>query len=130
MGYRLRDHEAVRPPSLKQILHEMNQAGKFDVSVLTSTEGLPIAADPTGYDSTLTATTVALLQRASNDTQRQLGATDVDEVTICDHDRTRLVCRYLPVGERRLILAVKVPPGCSYRRITNQALRRIRRLLS
>ncbi len=61
---------------------------------------------------------------------RLIDELDVDEVTICDHDRTRLVCRYLPVGERQLILAVKVPPGCSYRRITNQALRRIRRLLS
>jgi predicted regulator of Ras-like GTPase activity (Roadblock/LC7/MglB family) len=130
MGYSLRDHKTVKPPSLKRILHEMNQAGNFEISVLTSTEGLPIATAPTGYDSAHTAATVALLQRASNDTQRQLGATDVDEVMICDHDHARLVCRYLPVGERRLILAVKVPPGCSYRRITNQALRRIRRLLS
>ncbi|MBL7063182.1 MAG: hypothetical protein ISS49_03095 [Anaerolineae bacterium] len=54
----------------------------------------------------------------------------MDEVTIYDRDRVRLVCRYLTVGRERLILAALVPPGRCYRRVTNQAIRRIRQLLS
>ena len=122
--------EAAQPTSLGAILHQMNEAGRFQVSVLTSMEGLPIATVPAGYDSDLTAAMVALIQKVSNDAQSQLGMADVDEVTIRDRDRIRLVCRYLVVGREKLILAAMVPPGHSYRHVTNRAVKQIRQLLS
>lgn len=122
--------KAAEPTSLEEILSAMNAAGGFTVSVLTSTEGLPIATVPADYSSDLAAAMVALLQRASNDAQGQLGMAEVDEVTIRDRDRNRLVCRYFVVGRERLILAAMVPAGRSYRRATNRAVERIRRLLS
>jgi len=125
----------------ESILSTMNEAGGFTVSVLTSSEGLPIATVPSSYSSDLAAAMVALLQRASNDAQCQLGMAEVDEVTIRDHDHVRLVCRYFTVGHRsvgadaptgrtRLNLATLVPPGCYYRRVTNQAVEQIKQLLS
>lgn len=120
----------IPPTSVEQILYDMNAAGAFQVSLLTSTEGLPIATVPATYDSDLTAAMVALIQRASNDAQSQLGMAEVDEVTICAHDSVRLVCRYIPIPGERLILAAMVPPDHSYRRVTNQAIKRIKRLLS
>lgn len=122
--------KVTEPTSLGEILRQMNEAGRFQVSVLTSVEGLPIATVPTGYNSDLTAAMVALIQRVSNDAQSQLGMADVDEVTIRDHDRIRLVCRYLVVGRERLILAAMVPFGHPYRHVTNRAVRQIRQLLS
>ncbi len=116
--------------SLADILREMHEAGNFKISVLVSREGLPIATAPADYDSELAAAMVALLQKVSNDAQAQLHLAEVDEVTIRDHDRSRLVCRYIVVGKERLILAAIVPPDTAYRRVTNQAIRQIRRLLS
>ena len=129
------NHDKYRPgasksPSFKEILREMNTTGKFQVSVLTSVEGLPIATVPADYDSDLTAAMVALLQRVSNDARSQLKMAEVDEVTIRDRDHIRLVCRYLVIGRERLILAAMVPPGRPYRRVTNRAVRRINQLLS
>ncbi|MCK4473317.1 MAG: roadblock/LC7 domain-containing protein [Anaerolineae bacterium] len=121
---------ATEPTSLKEILHEMNEAGRFQVSVLTSTEGLPIATVPAGYNSDLTAAMVAMLQRASNDAQSHLGMAEVDEMTIRDRDRSRLVCRYIVVGGEELILATIVPSGHPYRRVTNRAIKQIEQLLS
>jgi len=121
---------AAEPTSLKEILYAMNEAGEFQISVLTSTEGLPIATAPASYNSDLTAAMVALIQRVSNDAQSQLGMKDVDEVTIHDRARIRLVCRYIFAGREKLILAAMVPPGRSYRRVTNHAVRQIKRLLS
>jgi len=121
---------ATEPTSLEEILCVMNEAGGFRVSVLTSTEGLPIVTVPAGYDSDVTAAMVALLQRVSSDAQSQLGMAEIDEVTIRVRDRIRLVCRYLTVGRERLILAAIVPPGRYYRRVTNRAIRQIRQLLS
>ena len=121
---------ATKPPSLKEILYAMNEAGGFRLSVLTSNEGLPIATAPVDYNSDLAAAMVALLQRVSNDAQSQLEMSELDEVTIRDSDRTRLVCRYLTVRRQSLILAAMVPPGSPYRRVTNRAAKQIRELLS
>lgn len=124
------DPGATQPTTLEEILREANRAGGFQVSVLTSTEGLPIATVPAGYNSDFMAAMVALIQRTSNDAQSQLGMADVDEVTIRDRDRVRLVCRHIVVGRDKLILAVMVPPGRYSRRATNWAVRMIRQMLS
>lgn len=113
----------------ERILYDMNKACEFKVSVLSSIEGLPIATVPANYSSDLLAAMVALLQKVSNDAQGQLRMAKVDEVIICDHDRVRLVCRYLTVGGEKLILAALVPPNRPYRRATNRAIRRIKELL-
>ena len=124
------NREATEPASLGEILAAMNEAGAFAASLLTSPEGLPIAAVPSDYDSDVAAAMVALLQRVSSDARGQLGMAEVDEVTIRDRDTIRLVCRYFPVGEQRLILTATVPPGRPYRRVTNRAIRQIQHMLS
>ncbi len=116
--------------SLADILNEMHEAGKFQISLLASKEGLPIAAAPPEHDSELAAAIIALLQKVSNDTQSQLGMATVDEVTIRDQDQLRLVCRYFVVREEELILAAIVPPNHYYRRVTNNAIKKIRQVLS
>lgn len=122
--------ENAQPTSLKEILQEMNAGGRFDVVILASGDGLLIATEPAGYDSEVTAATVALLRKVSSETREQLGMAALDEVTIRTSDRVRLVCRYLTVGEQGLILAALVPPGHYYRRATNRAIRQIGQLLS
>lgn len=119
-----------RPLYLHEILEEMNRSGKFRVSVLSSTEGLPIATAPQSYDSDLASTMVALLQQVSSDAQSQLGMAPIDEVTIRDHENLRLVCRRVVAGGEELILAALVPPNTYYRRVTNRAVKQIKESLS
>jgi predicted regulator of Ras-like GTPase activity (Roadblock/LC7/MglB family) len=115
---------------LQDILRQMNADGRFEVVILASRDGLLIATEPEGYDSEVTAATVALLRRVSSDAREQLGLAALDEVTIRSSDRVRLVCRYLAVGEQGLILVALVPPDRYYRRVTNRAIRQIVQLLS
>jgi predicted regulator of Ras-like GTPase activity (Roadblock/LC7/MglB family) len=123
---RLGDYQQV-----KYALQAMNEAGQFEAAVLTSVEGLPIITIPTNYDSHVAAALVAMLRKISDRAENQLGMAEVDEITIYGRDRIRLVCRYIPStdGENSLMLAVMVPPGQSYRRVTNRAVRQIRHLL-
>ena len=121
---------AVEPTSIRDILHAMNEAGRFQATVLAAMDGLLIATVPSDYDTDAAAAMVALLQKVSNDAQSLLGMAEVDEVTIRDRKRIRLVCRYVVTGEDELVLAVIVPPGRCYRRVTNRAIRQIRRLLA
>ncbi len=123
------ESQAIGRQSLADILRQMHEEGGFEISVLASKEGLPIATAPRGHNSDLAAAIIALLQQVSNETQSQLDMAAVDEVTIRDQDRLRLVCRYLVVGQEELILAALVPPDHYYRRVTNQAIRKIRETL-
>ena len=130
MGYSEHPSKSTEPTSIIEVLTAMIDEGKFQAAVVTSSDGLPIASAPAGYDSDVTSAMVALLQRVSSDARNQLGMSEVDEVMIYDRDRIRLICRYLSVGKVKIILAAIVPPSLAYRQITNQAIRHIRRLLS
>lgn len=114
----------------EEVLEQMTQNGDFTAAVLASDEGLPLASVPEPYDSDAAAAIVAMLQSVSREARDQLSMSEVDELTISDHDRIRLVCRYLEVNGEVLILAAMVPPNVYYRRVTNRAIRRIKHLLS
>ncbi|MGC9357223.1 MAG: roadblock/LC7 domain-containing protein [Anaerolineae bacterium] len=115
---------------MKRVLQEMRDAGGFRLVVLTSTEGLPIASASTQQDGTITAAVAALLQGVSREAKQELGLNILDEVVLRTEDQTRLVSRYFNSGDKRLILAVLVPKGCAYRRLTNKAIREIQSILA
>lgn len=115
---------------IEEILHQMNEKGQFQAAVLASSEGLPLAAAPSPYDTDTTAVMVAMLQRVGLEARQHLNMAEVDEITILDRDRIRLVCRYLDLGGEQLILAAMVPPYHYHRRVTNYAIRRIKALFS
>lgn len=104
----------------------MNQAGGFELAVLVTEEGLPVASAPEDRNAESAAALAAVLQQVSRNVQDQLALKGVDEVTVRDQQRYRLVCRGIEHGEDLLILAVYVPPGHYYRQVTNTAIQRIR----
>jgi len=113
---------------LDGILDRMNDLGRFQVSVLASTDGLPIATARSRSDPEATAAIVALLQSVSTQARAQLGMGDLDEVTVLARDRTRLACRYFIADGEELILAVLVEPDGYYRSATSWAIREIEAL--
>jgi predicted regulator of Ras-like GTPase activity (Roadblock/LC7/MglB family) len=116
--------------TLQDVLEALREAGGFRVVVLTSTEGLSIASAFAEQDSAITAAMAALLQRVSREAKEELGLDALDEVMLRTENQTRLVSRYFSSGDKRLILAVLVPKGQAYRRLTNRAIREIRTLLA
>ena len=68
-----------------------------------------------------------MLNEVARQTHRQLNLAQVDELSLVGDDRTRLACRYFSVAGQNLVLAVLVPPDSYYRRLTNRAIRQIRR---
>ena len=121
--------ERATPVSFADIVAEMYRTGDFGAVVLASADGLPIAVAPADYESDLPSAMVALVRGVSHDVQAQLGMAGLDEVTLLDRARQRLVSRYITAGSESLILAALVSPGRPYRRSTNRAIRQIERLL-
>lgn len=122
--------ETTGRTSLEDILREMNEAGGFQGATLTSIEGLLITAFPDGCDGEIISAEVAFLHKTSRDIRGEVGMAEVDEVTIRDDNRVRLVSRCFTAGGQELILAVIIPAGHYYRRVTNRAIGRIQALLS
>lgn len=113
--------------TFEQTLEKINSEGNFRASVLASSDGLPIAAAASPYDAELTAAMVALLRSVAQQTRRQVGMAQLDEVSVRASDRLRLICRCFQMDGEDFILAVVVPSRQRYyRRQTNRAVRELR----
>ena len=113
--------------AFENILQEMNHAGNFKAAVLSTTEGLSLASAPTGYKDEMAAAMVALLNKVAGQARQQLKLAQVDELSLVGDDRARLICRYFSIAGQDLVLAVLTPPDHYYRRLTNRAIREVRR---
>jgi predicted regulator of Ras-like GTPase activity (Roadblock/LC7/MglB family) len=111
----------------EKILHKMNSEGNFKASVLSMRDGLPLASSPPHYEDETAAAMVTLLNETAKRINNQLQLPQVDEISIVGDDRTRLVCRYCTVDGNELLLMILIPPDQAYRRLTNQAMKEIKR---
>jgi predicted regulator of Ras-like GTPase activity (Roadblock/LC7/MglB family) len=118
------------PADLVELLQTMTAAGGFLVTVLTDADGLVLASAPApGWDADKQAGVVALIQRAARQAQMvSLGVTD--EISIRDVNGRRLICRPFEVDGRVLLLSILADEGKPYRRLTNAAVRGVRRVWS
>lgn len=112
--------------TLNEILQEICREGQVITAIVANREGFLIAAASQTHDAETAAAMVAYLRDTAQRAQRQLGLSQLDEVTIRDRDRRLLVCRSFTVGEgEELLLVVMVPQQQAYRRLTNIAIQRI-----
>lgn len=123
------DHSAEKAAkvTLVDILNEMHEKGNFQLSVLATQDGLPVATAPKKHNSDLAAALVALIRKVSVQAKDQLYMGMIDEMTIRDENKKRLVCRLVALNNETLILAAIVPPNHCYRQVTNRAITRIMR---
>jgi predicted regulator of Ras-like GTPase activity (Roadblock/LC7/MglB family) len=114
---------------ISKILSEMNAAGNFPIAIVTDQHGFPLAsAFNQGEDPETQSAVVALIQKTALQTEMQLGMGQTDEISLFDAQGRRLVCRPFDANGYRLILAVQISDRHqSYRRLTNKAIREIKR---
>jgi len=120
--------EVLGPGNLIDVLQSLNAMGGYLVTVLTDADGLVLASAPApGWDADKQAGVVALIQRAARQAQMvSLGLTD--EISIRDVNGRRLICRLFEVDGKTLLLSILADEGKPYRRLTNAAVRGIRRV--
>lgn len=120
--------DALTPGNLMDVLMSLNTTGGFLVTVLTDAEGLVLASAPSpGWDADKQAAVVALIQRTARQVQIvSLGA--VDEISIRDVNGRRLICRPFDLDGNVLLLSILAEEGKPYRRLTNAAVRGVRRV--
>jgi predicted regulator of Ras-like GTPase activity (Roadblock/LC7/MglB family) len=122
------EHSTAQTPAptrFEEVLTELSRQGSFQAAILATSDGLPIATSPSSLDAQLTAAMVAMLRKVSKDARSELGMGELDEVSLYDRNRSRLVCRFFHVDQEELILALLVADGARYRRTSTQAIRHI-----
>jgi predicted regulator of Ras-like GTPase activity (Roadblock/LC7/MglB family) len=119
--------DVLGPEKLTDVLRSLNTKGGFLVTVLTDAEGLVLASAPApGWTAEKQAAVVALIQRAARQSEHvNLGLTD--EISIRDVSGRRLICRPFEIDGQLLLLSVLAEEGKPYRRLTNAAVRDVRR---
>ena len=106
--------------------------GNFEAFMLFNDEGLPMAGveQSTHYSKdVIAALSVALQQPVELLEDFHVDVT-VHETSIRTTDKFRIVSRPFQVEGSRLILMAIVPQNGSYRKITNEAIRKIQELMS
>ena len=121
--------EAQQQGFLDQVLRAMNEEGRFRDSVLVSSDGLPLSSVSSPFDIEMMAAMVTLVVNTIEQARENIGLDELDEISLVQADKMRLICRRFSVGEEQVILAAIAPPHQTYRRLTNRAIKRIQNAL-
>jgi len=105
-----------------RLLEAMNLLGGYETSFVCTEQGLLVAsASSDEVNSEEVAGFTGLFDSILTRAIRDLGFRRVDEVTLLDSTRDRLVIRPLPLeGRPRMFLVLRVPPKATWRRNTNK----------
>jgi len=117
---------------IASLLEEVARQGSYEEILVTTGDGFPIASSSGDYvASENLAGVCALFDDVVERTERDLGMARVDELTVVDGRRGRLVIRPVPfVSDQRLFVVVRLNVRGTWRRNTNQLCRDLARLFS
>ena len=113
---------------LDEVLQRINREGEFRASILSTLDGFSISAVSSQFDDVVISAISSIVQDASKRAERYMGFKRMDEVSLVDDDKFRLVCREFEVDGSQFVLTVVVPPYKTYRKLTNDAIRNIERI--
>lgn len=114
---------------LEGILHRINQEGEFRASIISTLDGFSIASASSQLDDVVISALSSIVQETSNRAEKYMGFKRMDEVSLVDDDKFRLVCRGFNVEDSQFILTVLVPPNKTYRRLTNEAIKELEKII-
>jgi predicted regulator of Ras-like GTPase activity (Roadblock/LC7/MglB family) len=117
-----------RQSSVEKVLRDIIHEGGFGGAVVATSDGLPIAmVGPAEVDTKLIGAVAASMKDLAKRAHQEL-----DEISLRDKKGKLIVNRYFtivaPQGQFNLLLAVQVPERKSYRRLVNQAVKRIQQV--
>lgn len=114
---------------LDEVLQRINREGEFRASILSTLDGFSISAVSSDFDDVVISALSSIVQDASKRAEKYMGFKRMDEVSLVDDDKFRLVCREFEVDGSQFVLTVVVPPYKTYRKLTNEAIKAIERIL-
>ncbi|MCK4763538.1 MAG: roadblock/LC7 domain-containing protein [Candidatus Aminicenantes bacterium] len=114
---------------LEKVLFRINKEGGFRASIISDLDGLSLASVASEFDDRRISAISAIVQDVSEKAEKHFDFKRMDEVSLVDDGKFRLVFRQFEVGGQQFILTAAVPPHTAYRKLTNAALKEISNIL-
>lgn len=112
--------------SMNEMLQELVATEGYEIALVCTDEGLLMASSSDDMSSEELAGLTSLFDDIVNRAHRDLSMQRVDEVTMLDAGRGRLVIRPLLLGgAQRFFLVVRIPVKATWRRTTNLLSRKL-----
>ncbi|MFQ6088422.1 MAG: DUF2226 domain-containing protein [Candidatus Methanofastidiosia archaeon] len=112
---------------LENTLKKINKAGEFKSLALLDEKGFPIAS--LGCEEKTIKKLHPLAKDVKGRAESQIGLSDIDEISMVDSKRLRLVFRNFSIKDKKFLLAVILDAHLPYRMLTNKAMRVIEEIL-
>lgn len=115
---------------IEETMKEISERGNYDMVHLFSNEGLPMAEY---YDQTIIQKDrlleLSILFREIRKMADVMGQiSNVKEMIIEGYNRRKIVFRFFRAFNQDVVLAIVVPPGKTYRGLTNRLVRTIEKI--
>jgi hypothetical protein len=114
---------------LENVLLRISREGEFIAAVISTLDGFALASVSSQFDDLTLSVISTIVQEASKKAEKYIGFKRMDEVSLVDDDKVRLVCREFTVDDLQFILTSVIPPNKTYRRLTNIAIKEIEQIL-
>ena len=116
---------------ITRLLTEVNADAGYPLSLVCTDQGLLVASSGDHFSSEQLAGLTSLFDDIVMRARRDLDSGWVDEVTLLDPERGRLVVRPVPLdGSPRFFLVLQIPRRATWRRNTNRLTRKLAGWLS
>ena len=115
---------------INRILKEIQREGGFLTSLISTYEGLCLAAVDINDNNDSIAAITSRIHEIVRQSENDLGLSKANEIILLGANKIQLVARHILIGEHKFIFAVMVPANKSFRLIMNRAMKKIVPLLS
>lgn len=110
---------------INRILEEAQREGGFFTSLISTYEGLCLAAVDFNGNNDSIAAIASRIHEIVKQSEKDLGLLNVNEIILRDGNKVQLVEREFCIGEHKFVFAVMAPVNRSFRLIMNRAIKKI-----
>jgi predicted regulator of Ras-like GTPase activity (Roadblock/LC7/MglB family) len=115
---------------INKILKKAQKEGGFIAAIITTYEGLCLAAVDINDNNDSIAAMTSRIHETVRQSENDLGLSNVNEIVLRGENKMKVVVRQILIGEHKFIFAVMAPANRSFRLIMNKTMKKIVPLLT
>ncbi len=115
---------------INKILKKAQREGGFVAAIITTYEGLCLAAVDINDNNDSIAAMTSRIDETIRQSENDLGLSTVNEIVLRGANRMQVAARHILIGEHKFIFAAMFPANRSFRLIMNKTMKKIVPLLT
>ncbi len=126
---RRRNRTEIPIDAVKRQLEHIADEGKFKAALLATEEGFDVVEIESGMDSAALAALAGMVWEMNTSVRDFTGARHIDHVTMSGPKGDSVICRFFELLDQNVALIVIAELESPFRKITDKAVKGIKRIL-